>query len=147
MLYIGLILFLIAIILWVIIHVGSRQKAKKHQVRLESITRIKPDIEAAFAEIGSYYSYSHYITETERLMLAEKYDALNKKVKPIIKFKELEESAENELFLRFHTAMANTRSHKKSNNEHFIKNELSRCGQYFDTVLSYPLDAEHPLNF
>lgn len=75
-------------------------------------------------------------------MLAEKYDALNKKVKPIIKFKELEESAENELFLRFHTAMANTRSHKKSNNEHFIKNELSRCGQYFDTVLSYPLDAQ-----
>lgn len=76
MLYALIILLIVAIILWVMIPVRSKQKAKKHQERLEAIARIKPDIEGAFAEIGKYYSFSHYITESERLMLVEKYDAL-----------------------------------------------------------------------
>ena len=142
MLLLLIILLLIAIILWVMIPVRSKQKVKKHQECLEAIARIKPGIEGAFAEIGKYYSFSHYITETERLMLAEKYDALDREVKSLLNSKELEESAEKEGFQRFHTAMTNTREHKKANNEHFIENELSRCGQYFDTVLAYPLDAQ-----
>lgn len=96
----------------------------------------------AFAEIGSYYNFSHFITETERLALAEKYDALDREVKSLLNSKELEESAEKESFQRFHTAMTDTRAHKKANNEHFIENELSRCSQYFDTVLAYPLDTQ-----
>ena len=142
MLYVLIILLIVAIILWVMIPVRSKQKAKKHQERLEAIARIKPDIEVAFAEIGKYYNFSHYITETERLMLAEKYDALDREVKSLLNTKELEESAEKESFQRFHTAMTDTRTHKKANNEHFIDNELSRCRQYFDTVLAYPLDAQ-----
>jgi len=142
MLYVLIILLLVAIILWVMIPVRSKQKAKKHQERLESIARVKPDIDSAFAEISSYYTFSHYITETERLLLAEKYDALDREVKSLLNSKELEESAEIESFQRFHTAMTDTRAHKKANNEHFIENELSRCSQYFDTVLAYPLDAQ-----
>ena len=142
MLYVLIILLLVAIILWVMIPVRSKQKAKKHQERLEAIARIKPDIDAAFTEICSYYTFSHYITETERLMLAEKYDALDREVKSLLNSKELEESSDNEAFQRFHSAMTDTRAHKKSNNEHFIENELSRCSQYFDTVLAYPLDAQ-----
>lgn len=76
MLYALIILLTIAIILWLMIPVGSKLKEKKHQERLETIARIKPNVEGAFAEIGKYYSFSHYITETERLMLAEKYDTL-----------------------------------------------------------------------
>ena len=142
MLYVLIILLIVAIILWVMIPVRSKQKAKKHQERLEAIARIKPDIEVAFAEIGKYYNFSHYITETERLMLAEKYDALDREVKSLLNTKELEESAEKESFQRFHTAMTDTRTHKKANNEHFIDSERSRCRQYFDTVLAYPLDAQ-----
>ena len=136
------ILLIIAIILWVMIPVRSKQKAKLHQERLETIARVKPDVESAFAEIGKYYSFSHYITETERLMLAEKYDALDREVKSLLNCKELEESFDKEAFLRFHAAMSDTRAHKKANNKHFIGNELSRCHQYFDTVLAYPLDAQ-----
>ena len=136
------ILLIIAIILWVMIPVRSKQKAKLHQERLETIARVKPDVESAFAEIGKYYSFSHYITETERLMLAEKYDALDREVKSLLNCKELEESSDKEAFLRFHAAMSDTRAHKKANNKHFIGNELSRCHQYFDTVLAYPLDAQ-----
>lgn len=142
MLYMLIILLVFAIILWVMILVRSKQKAKKRQERLETIVRIKPGVEAAFAEIGSYYSYSHYITETERLLLAEKYDALDREVKSILNSKELEEYAEIGAFQRFHTAMTDTRAHKKANNQHFIENELSRCSQYFDTVLAYPLDIQ-----
>ena len=136
------ILLIVTIILWVVITVRSKQKAKLHQERQETIARIKQVVEGAFAEIGKYYSFSHYITDTERLMLAEKYDALDREVKSLLGSKELEESAEKETFQRFHTAMTETQAHKKANNEHFIKNELSRCSQYFDTVLAYPLDTQ-----
>ena len=142
MLYVLIILLFVAIILWVMIPVRSKQKTKTKQERLEAIARVKPDIEAAFAEIGSYYTFSHYITETERLMLTEKYDALDMEVKSLLNSKDLEESDEIEAFQRFHTAMTDTHEHKKANNEHFIENELSRCSQYFDTVLAHPLDAQ-----
>ena len=124
------------------IPVSSKQKEYKHIERLEAIARIRPEIEGAFAEIGKYYSFRHYITEAERLMLAEKYDALEREVKSLLNTKELKESTEKEAFQRFHTAMTDTKAHKKVNNEHFIKNELTRCSQYFDTVLAYPLDTQ-----
>lgn len=141
-LYVLVILLVVAIILSMMILVRSRQKAQKRQERLETIERLKTDVEAAFAEIGSYYSFGHYITDSERLMLAEKYDALNREVMPLLVTKELEETPDKETFLRFHMAMTDTQSHKKVNNEHFVRNELSRCVQYFDTVLTYPLDAQ-----
>jgi len=142
MLYILIILLAVAIILWVIVLLGSKHKAQKRQERLATIARIKPDIDVAFAEIGSYYNYGHYITESERLMLLEKHKALDKEVQSMLSWKELDKSDDKDCFLRFHTAMANTVAHKRANNEHFVKNELSRCSQYFDNVLAYPLDAQ-----
>lgn len=122
--------------------VRSKRKKAKRIDCLASIARLKPNIDAAFDDISQYYSFSHYITETERLKLAERYGALDKEVQPLLNSKELDESVEKESFLRFHTAMSDTRAHKKSNNDHFIQNELSRCAKYFDTVLAYPLDAQ-----
>lgn len=142
MLYVLIILLSMSFILWMMILFGSKHKAKKRKERLEAIARIKPDVYIAFSEIGSYYNYGHYITESERLMLVEKYKALDKEVQPVLNWKELEESGNKDCFQRFHTAMTNTVAHKKANNEHFVENELSRCSQYFDTVLAYPLDAQ-----
>ena len=142
MLFIILILLLCAIILWVVFHFWSKKNRQKHQERLETITHLKSDVEAAFAEISSYYNFSHYITETERWALAEKYDSLFRDVKSVFGSKELDESSDKEVFRRFHTAMTDTRSHKKANNEHFVENQLSCFSQYFDTVLAHPLDAQ-----
>lgn len=142
MLYVLIILLSMSFILWMMILFGSKHKAKKRKERLEAIARIKPDVDIAFSEIGSYYNYGHYITESERLMLVEKYNALDKEVQSVLNWKELEESGNKDCFQRFHTAMTNTVAHKKANNEHFVENELSRCSQYFDTVLAYPLDAQ-----
>ena len=94
------------------------------------------------AEVCTFYSYSHYITESERAALEEKYTALNQDVSAIISCKELEESPQKDSFLRFHKAMSDTKGHKKANNDHFIENQLKGCVQYFDTVLAYPLDQQ-----
>ena len=103
---------------------------------------MKPDVEAAFSEIKSYYSYNHYITESERLELEKKYEDLLANLKSVITSKEMEESPDKEVFRRFQKAMSDTDAHKKANNEHFVENQLSSCAQYFDTVLAYPLDAQ-----
>ena len=136
------ILFLLILLLSGMISAWIGWKKRRRQERLKAIVRIKPDIDAAFAEICECYRYGHYITETERLTLAEKYDALDREVKTLMNSKELEESVHKDSFIRFHAAMTDTRTHKKANNEHFIQNELSRCAEYFDTVLAYPLDAQ-----
>ena len=116
--------------------------SKKRQERLDAIIQLKPKVETAFLEISSYYNYNHYITETERLFLADKYDNLYREVKSILNSKELKESAEKQVFERFHNSMTATREHKKANNKNFIKNQLISCSHYFDTILAYPLDTQ-----
>lgn len=143
MLYVLIILLLIAIVLWMMIPVArSKRKREKHQERLAKIERLRPEVKAAFAEIGLFYNYNHYITDSERLMLAQKYEALDQEVKSILNTRELMELADKEVFLRFHTAMTDTVTHKNTNNEHFVQNELSSCARFFDTVLAYPLDDQ-----
>ena len=140
--YVIIILLSVTIILWVAFYVISRRNKRKHQDRLDAIEILKPNVESAFTDISSYYSYNHYITDSERIALAEKYKDLDRKVKLIINSKELKESPERETFYRFHKAMSDTSAHKKANNNHFIENELTKCAQYFDSVLAYPLDDQ-----
>lgn len=136
------IVLLVVIILWVVICFQSHQNAKKRQEGLKAIARLKPEVETAFSEISNYYSYGHYLTESERLELLKKYYNLDRSLKPIFNSKVLEESPDKDLFLRFHKAMSDTATHKKTNNEHFVGNQLNSYSQYFDTILAYPLDAQ-----
>ena len=142
MLYVFIIPLLLAVILIVIVQLRYRQRAKKHKESVELIARMKPDVEAAFAEISSFYKFNHYITESERKYLDEKYEALAEVIRPLLKSNALVESQEKALFLRFCNAMSDTASHKDANNKRFIENQLSHCTHYFDTVLAHPLDAQ-----
>lgn len=142
MVYALLILFLVAVFLLVIIPVSRKQQEKKHRERVAAIARLIPDVEAALANICSLYNYSHYITESERIAVDEKYAELDVEVSAIINSKELEECPQKDSFKRFHKAMSDTKGHKLANNEHFIENQLKGCAQYFDTVLAYPLDQQ-----
>ena len=125
-----------------IIPVSRKQQEKKHRERVAAIARLIPDVEAALANICSLYNYSHYITESERIALDEKYAELDVEVSGVINSKELEECPQKDSFKRFHKAMSDTKGHKLANNEHFIENQLKGCAQYFDTVLTYPLDQQ-----
>ena len=142
MLYILIILLVFAIIVWLVI-LGRRKILKKQRAdRIETISRLVPDVEAAFLDISSYFSFGHFITESERKALEEKYAGLVELVKGIISSKELKEFPQEESFRRLYKAMTDTVVHKKANNEHFVRNELLRCEKYFDTVLTYPLDSQ-----
>ena len=140
-LYILLLLILVAAILWVVIH-SRIKREKQHQERLAFIASLKPQVEAAFRRISSYYSFSHYITESERIALVDEFAELEMSVKSILNSKELEESPDRDLFRRFYNAMSDSKAHKKENNKHFIEMQLSVYSKYFDSVLAYPLDSQ-----
>lgn len=140
---IGAIIFLIAaLLLGAVIVMCRRKRERKYQERVAAIARLVPDIEAALANICSFYSYSHYITESERIALDEKYADLDVEVSTVINSKELEECPQKDSFKRFHKAMSDTKGHKQANNDHFIENQLKGYALYFDTVLAYPLDQQ-----
>ena len=137
MLYALIILLLIVIV--IALAVGySRQREKQQQL----IARLQPEVEAAFSNISTYFSSSHYITESEREFLVMEYYPLIKKLRPLLRSKQLAKSPCNELFQRFYKAMSDTKGYKILNNKNFVENQLSRCSKYFDSVLAYPLDAQ-----
>lgn len=140
--YTLVIVLLVVITFWVVIRFQSHQNAKNRQEGLKAIARLKPEVETAFSEISNYYSYGHYLTESERLELFKKYYNLDRCLKTIFNSKALEESPDKDLFIRFHKAMTDTAIHKKANNEHFVGNQLNSYSQYFDTILAYPLDVQ-----
>ena len=119
-----------------------RHRKLLHEKRIGLISELYPEVESAFTEISTFYNYSHYITETERIDLDNKYEDLRLRVEQIIASKELEESSHKDCFLRFFSALTDSRSNKTTNNEHFVENQLRNCAQYFDTVLAYPLDQQ-----
>ena len=138
----AIVIIIIAITLYMAIRSSLRKKAKNHQERLETITRLCPFVKDAFNEISSYYNFNHYITESERVMLLNKYSILNRDISGLLNFKELEEIGCKEVFQRFHNAISEADVHKKTNNNHFIENQLANCSSYFDTILAYPLDPQ-----
>lgn len=142
MLFIVLFLILLAISFWLAIPKWRQKKIEDRKRLLDLVERTRPEVETAFSEISSFYNYGHYITESERLSLTDKYTDLEMTVRTIRRAKNLPDTPENEIFHRFATAMSDTSSHKKTNNEHFVENQLSNCAQYFDTVLTYPLDTQ-----
>ena len=88
MLYVLIILLVTASILLAVYAIRT-SKQKKHQERLEIIERRIPDVAPAFNEISSFYRYSHYITESERIRLDEKYANLLSEVDKVIGSEEL----------------------------------------------------------
>ena len=124
------------------IPVRSRVKEQHRKMRQEMLARLGPLVETAFEEIGSLYNYGHYITESERLALLNKYSPLYKDIETLIGCKELEESQYRDLFQRFNSAMSDTVGHKATNNNNFVESQLSAYSKYFDTVLKYPLDPQ-----
>ena len=142
MLYAVLILLLIAILTGVVFVIRRKRKEENYKQLLDHIEKTRPMVEDAFLDISNYYNYGHYITESERLLLVEKYSELWATVRTILRSRDFPRTSSNEVFHRFATAMTETDSHKQTNNEHFIENQLVSCAQYFDTVLAYPLDSQ-----
>lgn len=141
MLYVLIILLVAASVLLAVYSVRTA-KQKRHQERLEIIEHSIPEVEPAFREISSFYNYGHYITESERLSLDEKFSGLLSEVDKILGTEELDSHPEKDMIERFHKAMSDSSGFKKVNNEEFVKKQLADYSGYFDTVLPYPLDGQ-----
>ena len=115
---------------------------KRHKERLDIIDRDVPKVPDAFDEITRLFNYGHYITESERINLENKYSDLFYNIGKIVKTKELKDSPNKEIVDRFYKALSDTSGYKKVNNERFIANQLDCLKEYFDTVLPYPLDPQ-----
>lgn len=118
------------------------QRKKEHRERQALIPRIAKDVELGLSELSLSFSSKHYLTESERLFLEKKYETLYRTMMRVIKSKELKESPYSEPFLRFYTAMDDLSGNKRINNTRFIERQLLENKVYFDTVLTYPLDAQ-----
>lgn len=49
---------------------------RRHRVRLEAIRELEPEVGPAMAEISRYFNFGHYITESERIFLVNKYQEM-----------------------------------------------------------------------
>ena len=115
---------------------------KRRDARLKEIDTLAGEVKEAFEEVGSYFNYGHYTTESERLYLIAEYKELFERVSALIGTRELKKSSSNDLFTRFYNAQSDSVSHKKTNNEHFVESQLASNKEYFDTILSHPLDEQ-----
>ena len=129
----------IVIFVPVIIVIGNKKRDAR---RDELVQEIEPEITPALKEVSAYYNYSHYITESERTALSNKYEVLGKKLKKVCGTRQLRRSSEWKAADRLCKALSNTEEFKKENNRQFIRRELERNREFFDTVLKYPLDAQ-----
>jgi len=121
-------------------------KTKRTETVKASISETKAIIhyecEDALKEVQSYYSDDHYLTDSERTYLNDKYRGLLRKIERLIKYygtKEFENRSSIEQFYKF---MTDSEKNKKINNENFVNNQLIQNKEYFDTVLSHPLDHQ-----
>ena len=142
MLRLLLILLLVALCLAIAIPVSIKALKDIRQRRLDTLKTLEPLVIDAFKVIGEYYNYGHYITESERTWLDNTYRSIDEQLIDLIGTKEFESLPSKYIFKRFHDAMQDSSDHKKCNNKHFIQNQLLSCANYFDIVLSHPLDAQ-----
>lgn len=129
----------VAILVPVIVVVGSRRRDARREALVQEI---EPEIAPALEELSAYYNYSHYITESERAALSYKYEVLGKRLMTVFGTRQLRRSPSGESAERLCKALSNTKEFKKENNRQFIRRELERNREFFDTVLKYPLDAQ-----
>lgn len=133
---------LLAVALYWAIKIGLWVRRKHRQKRLDLINSLTPEVQAAFDDISTYFKYGHYLTDSERKEIEAKYSELEREVRKLTGSKELAESEYKDLFNRFHKAISDTNLYKLENNEHFKEKQLAICKDYFDKVLTYPLDEQ-----
>ncbi len=118
------------------------KKQLRHKAIAEAIQTISTEVGPALKEVSSLFNYNHYITESERKNIEAKYAGLYRKLELIHDCKELDVIPEKNDILRLYKALSGTKAFKADNNEHFITRQLEIHKDFFDTVLTYPLDPQ-----
>lgn len=120
----------------------QRHLTRLHRRLQNKVDELSSTIRNALENISTKFNYGHYITESERLDICERYSSLYEEIKPIIRSKVFPKLENTESISRLFKALSDTRGFKKINNEKFIEGQLAKHKEYFDTVLTYPLDPQ-----
>lgn len=138
-----LILSVLAAAVFVVVERVCVAISKKRFVALQKeCEELKDEVENALEDVSSKYNFNHYVTESEREDLARRYMSLYHRLRTITRQKTLSKISGTESFSRLYNALSDTSGFKKINNDKFIASQLDKNKEYFDTILTYPLDAQ-----
>ncbi|MCQ2159467.1 MAG: UvrD-helicase domain-containing protein [Bacteroidales bacterium] len=137
---------IVLICLFLALVIFKKTSTKVAEIKLVSLQNtldeLRDTVDTALADISAKFTFSHYITESERKEIDEKYSQLLKRLRLFVERKQMEECKGTEPFKRLYKGLSDTSGFKAINNDKFIKEQLNKHSQYFDTVLAYPLDPQ-----
>lgn len=116
-------------------------KSRKARIG-QCLTDVEMIADEALDDISHYYSFGHYTTEHERLLVDGKYSDLADKISVIIHSRQLKNSAKRDTIERLHKVLSDSESVKNANNNGFVERQLEMYQDYFDHVLPFPLDGQ-----
>lgn len=125
-----------------VIKISAYLAGTRRQTLQNTVNELQSIVEDSLADICAKFNYGHYITESERKEIDEKYAELRKRLHHIVSKRQFDKCEETEAIKRLHKALSDTQGFKTINNEKFIQEQLAKHSEYFDKVLAYPLDTQ-----
>ena len=119
--------------------VYARKSAER---RRQAVKDLETEVPPVLERMLSLFSYSHYVTESERTEAVNKHRALKDKLQSVLSSKELEHSPICKDATRLYKALAESERIKEENNSHFIERELRANSDFFEHVMKYPLNDQ-----
>ena len=108
--------------------VSARKSAER---RRAVVKELEAEVPSVLEQMLSLFSYSHYVTESERTEAVNKHRDLRDKLSSVLSSKELEHSPICKDATRLYKALAETERIKEENNSHFIERELRANSDFF----------------
>ena len=119
--------------------VAARQAAGRRQT---AVKELESEIPPVLERMLSLFSYSHYVTESERAEAMSRHGILKDKIRSVLSSKELKQSPIYNDAMRLHKALTESEKIKAENNRHFVERELRANSDFFDHVMKYPLNDQ-----
>ena len=134
------VLVAVALVAAAVFSVVSARKATER--RRAVVKELEAEVPPVLEQMLSLFSYSHYVTESERAEAISRNRELKDKLQSVISSKELGQSPICKDATRLHKALAESERIKEENNRHFVERELRANSDFFEHVMKYPLNDQ-----
>ncbi|MGM9768191.1 MAG: hypothetical protein ACI3Z0_06990, partial [Candidatus Cryptobacteroides sp.] len=119
--------------------VSARKSAER---RRAVVKELEGEVPPVLEQMLSLFSYSHYVTESERAESVSQHRVLKDKLRSVLSSKELEHSPICKDATRLYKALSDSERIKEKNDSHFIERELRSNSDFFEHVMKYPLNEQ-----
>lgn len=146
----GLTFILVFILLILLVLLFLYSKKRNHEKKLlieKKIAEIISDTDSFISSKYDYLLYSllddnHYFSHSEMLGFVEKNELFLSQLDFINECDAFNRFSEPEKTSHFYRLMQNIESERENHNKKFVEKELTDNSEYFDNILSYPLDKQ-----